>query len=56
MTRPEFTYSAETFEDMAGRPLTDEELYRIIDAIHHSSVPEAVGEVVFSAVGYSDEG
>lgn len=36
---------------MAGRTLTEDELARLAQAIDHSSVNDAVGEMVFAVAG-----
>ncbi len=40
------TLTREDIEEWAGRPLTDEEVARLDDALPYSSVPEAVATIV----------
>ncbi len=42
-------------ERIAGRALTDDEVERVAQAIGHSSIPDALHEVVFAAVVETDD-
>jgi hypothetical protein len=45
---PGITLSRGQLEAWAGRPLADDEITNLEDAIPHSSIPEAVGTIVDS--------
>jgi hypothetical protein len=44
--QPGITLTRQQLENWAGRPLSDEELERLDDAIPNSSIPEAIGTIV----------
>lgn len=50
-SEPVYAIHRATVEHLAGRPVTDDELERVSEALDHSSLPDVIGDVVFAVTG-----